>query len=72
MQDFIVEIDGRMFVDVVKVLPRKFNNDKRIIYKNLPNNTDEIYIKKAPGKAGHDSKKFVLNRFMKITYSLKH
>jgi hypothetical protein len=66
MQDFIVDKDGKKFVDIAKLLPSKFENGKKIIHRDLPNNRIEIYIKKAPGKAGHDSKKFILNRFIEL------
>ena len=66
MQDFIVEKDGKNFVDIVKILPEEFGNGKRIVCRNLSNNKVEIYIKKAPGKAGHDSKKFILNRLIEL------
>jgi predicted transcriptional regulator len=66
MRDFVVEIDGRRFIDIMKVLPRKFENGKRVIYKNFPNGMIEIYIKKAPGRRGHDSKKFILYRFIEL------
>ena len=65
-KNFIVKIDERRFVDIVKVLPRRFKDGKRVVYKNFPNGMIEIYIKKAPGRGGHDSKKFILNRFIKL------
>lgn len=65
MQDFIVEKDGKKLIDLLKIFPEKLENNKKIVCKNLGDKI-EVFIKKAPGKAGHDSKKFVLNRFVEL------
>jgi len=64
--DFIVEKEGKQFIDVTKVLSEDFKNGKKIIWKDIEGGKIEIYIKKASGRAGHDSKKVILNRFIEL------
>lgn len=63
--DFIVERNGKKFVDVVRILPRNLSKGRKIIIKELNNDKIEIYVKKGP-RGGHDSKKFIMNKFIKL------
>jgi hypothetical protein len=63
-EDFIVEKDGKQFVDVVKILPDL--EDKITVVNYLANNQIEVYLKpKIPGR-GHESKKVILKRFIEL------
>jgi len=63
-KDFIVERDGREFVDVVKILPESLSSGKKFSTKFLDETKVEIYI--PSNGLGHDSKKFILNRFIEL------
>lgn len=61
--DFVVEKDGKQFIDIVKILPETLPSGKRIIWKELSDNKIEIYIPASVPGRGHDSKKFAVNRY---------
>jgi hypothetical protein len=61
---FIIEKDGKQFIDVVKVLPNL--EGKITVINYLDSDRIEVYLKpKIPGR-GHDSKKVILKRFIEL------
>lgn len=66
VEGLIVEKDGRMFVDVARVLPDELDGGRRIPKIEMAETLIEVYVKKHPGQGGHDSKHFVLNRFLEL------
>lgn len=64
-KDFIVENDGKQFVDVVKLLPDK-TSDIREIVKEINGDKVTVYSRiRAQGK-GRGSKKVAINRFIEL------
>ena len=64
METFIVEKDGKEFVDVVKILPESLPNEKRFSIEKIDENKVEVYV--PSNGLGHDSKKFILSRFIEL------
>ena len=50
----------------MKILSETLPSGKKIVWSEIGNNKVEIYLKKAPGKAGKDSKKIVLIRLIEL------
>jgi len=55
-----------MKIDLAEYLPKELNGGRSIVINEMENNKIEVYVKKRPGKAGHDSKKVRINKFVEL------
>jgi len=63
-KDFIVEKDGKEFVDVVKILPEILPSGKKFLIEKIGLSRVQIYIQRSG--LGRDSKKFIINRLIEL------
>ncbi|MCS7106378.1 MAG: transcriptional regulator [Candidatus Aenigmarchaeota archaeon] len=54
-QEFLVEIDGKKFIDVVKILPETLPSGKRILWKEVDDSKVLIFVDKHSAKGGNPS-----------------
>lgn len=64
--DSIVGKDGRTFVDVARVLPDGLEGGRRVEKIETDETRIEVCVRKHPGQGGHDSKSFVMNRYLEL------
>ena len=66
MESFIVEKDGKEFVDVVRILPEKTgDNGKEILWSDLGNDRIELSVQKF-GVRGGNAKSVKMNGLIQI------
>lgn len=65
MEDFIVERDGKKFVDVVKILPETLPSGKKILWKDIDNNKVFVSVDKHSARGGNP-KPFEIKRFIPL------
>jgi hypothetical protein len=56
----------KMKIDLAEYLPKELDRGRTIVINEVENNKIEVYVKKRPGKAGHDSKRVVIKRFVEL------
>lgn len=65
MQNFIVEIDGRRFVDIVKILPETLPSGKRILWKELNKDLIEVSVDKHSARGGN-AKTIIIKKLVPV------
>jgi len=60
------EVKQKMKIDLNEYLPKELDRGRTIVINEVENNKIEAYVKKRPGKAGHDSKKVTIKRFVEL------
>jgi len=65
-EDSIVKKGGRKFVDVARVLPDGLEGGRRVEKIETGETQMRVCVRKHPGQGGHDSKSFVLNRYIEL------
>lgn len=68
-KDFIVERDGKQFVDVVKLLPHSIPSGKIILWRGIDEERVEISVDKSSARGGN-AKAVVIKRFVEINEDL--
>ena len=68
-KDFIVEKDGKQFVDVVKLLPDSLPSGKKILWRGVDGERIEVSVDKSSARGGN-AKTIVIKRFIKIDENL--
>lgn len=64
-KDFIIEQDGKQFVDVVRLLPEALPSGKKILWKEVDEERIEISVDKNSARGGN-AKVIVIKRFVPI------
>lgn len=66
VEGLIIKKDGRMFVDVARALPDELDGGRKVATIEMDETRVEVCVRKHAGQGGHDSKSFVLNRYLEL------
>lgn len=69
VEDFIVEKDGKKFIDIMKIMPKALPSGKKILFSELENGLLKISVDKHSARGGNP-KPCVINRFILIDENL--
>jgi DNA-binding HxlR family transcriptional regulator len=64
-KNFIVEEDGKQFVDVISLLPEQLSSGKKILWQELDDGRVRIFMDKHSARGGN-AKEIVIKRFVPI------
>lgn len=66
LESNLVKSKKGLSVDVTKLLPDELDGGRKVVKLEIDDSKVELYVKKHAGQGGHDSKHFVLNRYLKL------
>lgn len=64
--ELVVENKKSKLVGVAKLLPDELDGGRKVVKLEIGDSKVELYVKKHAGQGGHDSKHFVLNRYLEL------